>query len=331
MTSIRLYVALTACIAACHVATSILAQTPNAAGQPPVLKLTEAPVLPSPPQPQPATPQPPLAADDRPSPATMDENRHLQEAAKHLAAAERILNKKQQQLKSQLDLVKRLQAEVDRLCAGGRANQTILLHMRVMEIQVEKMRRLGVDFRTLEGLSSSELNGGAMVKLVESPAVIEGLVRALRSQKLLKVLAEPTLVTLSGRPATFHSGGEFPVLVPQSTGTVTIEYKQFGTRLDCLPILKADGRIRLELAPTVSELDTSHNVTVAGLKVPRLNTRRIDTAVEMEPGQTVVLGQLKKAIAQDQGSSGEIALVVTVTADLVDDVLQAQTAADNRR
>ena len=102
------------------------------------------------------------------------------------------------------------------------------------------------------------------------------------------------MVTTSGRPASFNVGGEFPILVPQSLGTVSIEYKSFGTQIDFLPLLLGNGNIRLEVRPRVSERDFSNSVRLPGSNqdVPALRVREVDTAVEMKPGQTLALAGL---------------------------------------
>ncbi len=115
---------------------------------------------------------------------------------------------------------------------------------------------------------------------------------ALASESLLKILASPVLVTTNGQPANLLSGGEFPILVPQSLGTVTIQWKEFGVRLTAVPILLGNGRVRLNLQPEVSQKDFSNAVSTGGLTVPGLTTRRVNTSVEMRFGETFMLGGL---------------------------------------
>jgi pilus assembly protein CpaC len=105
-------------------------------------------------------------------------------------------------------------------------------------------------------------------------------------------LSDPTLTTVSGRAASFIVGGEFPILVPQSLGTVSIQYKEFGTQLDFIPIVMGNGNIRLEVRPRVSEIDETRSITINGTTVPGLRVRQVDTGVEMRPGQTLALAGL---------------------------------------
>lgn len=105
-------------------------------------------------------------------------------------------------------------------------------------------------------------------------------------------LAEPTLVALSGETATFLAGGEFPVPIPQSLGTVTIEYKQYGVGLAFSPTVLEDGRISIRVRPEVSELSSSGSVRLNGFEIPALTTRRVETTVELGSGQSFMIGGL---------------------------------------
>jgi pilus assembly protein CpaC len=107
-------------------------------------------------------------------------------------------------------------------------------------------------------------------------------------------LAEPTLVALSGETATFLAGGEFPVPIPQSLGTVTIEYKQYGVGLAFSPTVLENGRISIRVRPEVSELSATGSVRFNGFEIPSLTTRRVETTVELGSGQSFVIGGLMR-------------------------------------
>ena len=210
---------------------------------------------------------------------------------------------------------------IDNIQVGG--VQQVLLHVQVMEVSRTKLRAFGFDWAeygsggfivqdvsqligefanataSVTGTGAATVNFG----LFDGGETFFGLIEALREYNLVKVLAEPTLVTVSGRPASFQSGGEFPILVPQSLGTVSIEYKTFGTRVDFVPIVLGNGRIRLETRPYVSEIDNARGVTVNGERIPGLRTRWVDTAVEMQAGQTLALAGLiqNRAEAKNRG------------------------------
>ncbi len=119
-----------------------------------------------------------------------------------------------------------------------------------------------------------------------------GLLQALRNENLIKVLAEPTLVTLSGKSASFISGGEQAIPVPAGLGQVGVQFEEFGTRLNFLPILLGDGKIWIEVEPEISDLNAAFGTTINGTNVPGRSTQRVHTTVMLEPGQTFVIGGL---------------------------------------
>ncbi|CAB3760614.1 type II and III secretion system protein family protein [Paraburkholderia humisilvae] len=114
----------------------------------------------------------------------------------------------------------------------------------------------------------------------------------LESNNLARVLAEPTLVALSGQSASFLAGGEIPVPVPEALGTTSIEYKPYGVGLTLTPTVLSPERIALKVAPEASQLDFVHAVTVNGISVPAITTRRADTTVELGDGESFVIGGL---------------------------------------
>ena len=114
----------------------------------------------------------------------------------------------------------------------------------------------------------------------------------LESNNLARVLAEPTLVALSGQSASFLAGGEIPVPVPQSLGTISIVYKPYGIGLTVTPTVLGPRRIALKVAPEASQLDFTHALTINGISVPAITTRRADTTVELGDGESFVIGGL---------------------------------------
>ena len=121
------------------------------------------------------------------------------------------------------------------------------------------------------------------------------MLRYLQTNNLLEVLAEPNLVTTSGKEAQLLVGGEFPVPVLQggaSAGAVTIQFRQFGIRIDFKPQMTARGSIQMTIAPEVSALDYANAVSFSGFLIPALSTRRVSTDVELMPGQSFVIAGL---------------------------------------
>ena len=195
--------------------------------------------------------------------------------------------------------------------------QQILLKTKVMEVSRTKLRQAGFDWNLdVDGQSFvvQSVNGlltGAGIPtskdtvrfgIVDGNSAFYGYIDALRRNDLIKVLAEPQLTTVSGRAAQFHSGGEFPIIVPQSLGTVSIEYRSYGTRVDFVPIVLGNGNLRLEVRPSVSEIDPSRSVVIDGTSVPALRTRWVDTGVEMKAGQTLALAGLLQTRVEARNS-----------------------------
>lgn len=198
----------------------------------------------------------------------------------------------------------------------------VMLEVRVSEISRSLLRRLGFNFNYVGGsgtnLGLSLLNrlttlpaGGFPAAGIDVSESINAIFRflsgettwtvfidALKEEGLLKVLAEPTLITLSGKTANFLAGGEFPIPVPQSSGgggtTITIEYKPFGVGLNFTPTVLSNKKINMQVTPEVSELDFSNALTMGGFVVPSITTRRVSTVIELADGQSFAIAGLLK-------------------------------------
>ena len=143
--------------------------------------------------------------------------------------------------------------------------------------------------------ASSILFSG-LTKNVSLNAVLD----ALETEGLVSVLAEPNLTAVSGQTATFLAGGEFPVPVPQDVGQIGIQFKEFGVRLAFTPIVESANKISLRVAPEVSQLSSAGAVSVQGISVPSLSTRRVETTVELGSGQSfAIAGLLQNNLSQD--------------------------------
>ena len=211
--------------------------------------------------------------------------------------------------------------------AGG---QQVMLQVRFAEVSRRATNQLGVNFAMTDGTFSAGSNigqnapsgfaptpsdanfgsdlltsSGAGVSIFGGGAVgdtaFRYFIQALRQNNLLRVLAEPNLVAISGQEASFLAGGEFPIPVPQTGAgggsTITIEYREFGVRLNMTPLVLGDGRIRLKLTPEVSDLDFSSPLTIQGSRIPIINKRTVTTTIELADGQSfAVAGLLDHAV-----------------------------------
>ena len=122
------------------------------------------------------------------------------------------------------------------------------------------------------------------------------ILKDLQQNQVLQVLAEPNITALSGETAHFLSGGEFPFPVVQGSSggltSITIQFRPFGVRLDFTPYVNSDGTIRLKVAPEVSALDYTNAVTISGYTVPAISTRRAETQIELQNGQSFAMSGL---------------------------------------
>ncbi len=225
-----------------------------------------------------------------------------------------------------------LTKEIQRLRKITGQHQQVVASVKVCELSLNKARNANIN---VEGVESKWLHangfGGALAagvfdnpgqtedarwiksgsetvqtRVLENDEALQNAVAELEKAGALIVLAESTLATVSGRPASLHVGGEFPIPVPQTNGGSTIEFKEFGTRLDLLPVVLGHGRIRLELRPRISEIDVDRSVMLGDVTVPGLRVRKVDTGVEMNVGETFVLaGLVQQRVIHKAADSGE--------------------------
>ncbi len=196
----------------------------------------------------------------------------------------------------------------------------VQLQVRVLEVQRSRLEQFGFNFLAigenyyaastpgnLVPIAGASITGGTPTAAVTQAALanpqvqfailgnsdaFQGFIEALKQESLLKIRAMPAVVTTSGRPATLHSGGEFPILVPQGIGTATIQWRTFGVQVETVPIVLGTGRVQLDIAAQVSDRDFSNSVDVEGFRVPGLTSRDVNTRVTMNFGDTLMIGGL---------------------------------------
>lgn len=201
------------------------------------------------------------------------------------------------------------------------ADPQILLKVRFASIDRTKTKQLGINFFSTGfggvigsigtgQFSSTSVNAGngaaaTTTSSTGNPTItgylpglgIGATVEALESKGVVQILAEPNLLAANGKQASFLAGGEYPFPVVQggATGsgpTVTIQFKEYGIRLNFIPTITPRGTIRLQVAPEVSALDFTNAVEISGFNVPAISARKVNTEVELGEGQSFALGGL---------------------------------------
>jgi pilus assembly protein CpaC len=204
---------------------------------------------------------------------------------------------------------------------GVRQGIEVNLHVRIAEMSRSLTRQLGINWSANGRLGQTVLSGvtgaalGSVSGLSPSVATIAGLgkssfeavIDALAQDQLIRSLAEPNLVAMSGEPASFLVGGEYPIPVSQQNNTITVEYKQYGVTLSFVATVLDDRQINLQVTPEVSELTTSGAVTLGGsnstIQIPALTVRRATTTVNLGSGQSfAIAGLLENTVSHTQNA-----------------------------
>lgn len=183
----------------------------------------------------------------------------------------------------------------------------VMLRVRVAEMSKDVSKNLGFNWQILRdaaGLTSLQFafaqvnpNSQAIANKIgftahTGPWDVNSVIDAMEDERLVKILAQPNLTALSGQTASFLVGGEFPILVPQSNTSVTVEFKTFGVSLAFQPTVLDGNRISLHVRPEVSELSDQGAVNLLGIIIPALQVRRAETTVEVGSGQSFALAGL---------------------------------------
>ncbi len=265
----------------------------------------ERPVVPlAPPSPLPA------AVEVTARPHNTDRGRelspleHLRKAIEHLEAAgfndaaaqlKQKADEQQAAASNRLKLLRTqrddLQREIRQLEKLTGEHQQIALECRIVEGDLQRLIDLDITWQGADDREAHTLDA----RFIEQPQLMsagaaKALLDELRSRELIKEFAHPSIVTTFGRPATLMSGGEFPIVLPgdAESGDVRVQWREFGTRMEAVCHVLGAGRVRIDVAPEVSERDFNQAITLAGYTIPGLNTRRLNTQLDMEIGQTMV-------------------------------------------
>jgi pilus assembly protein CpaC len=195
-------------------------------------------------------------------------------------------------------------------------SQQVMLAVRFAEVQRRLVKELGIntqvsgsDFAVsvgdalLNGFFSAAAFATGSATFGIGSVTLDFLFDALEEKGIVKTLAEPNLIALSGDTASFLAGGEFPVPVAQNTEggqtTITVEFKEFGVALAFTPTVLDDGLINVIVNPEVSRIDPTNSVTLQGFDIPGLTTRRATTTVELRDGQSFAIAGLIQSDFED--------------------------------
>ncbi|MBX3439169.1 MAG: hypothetical protein KF861_16890 [Planctomycetaceae bacterium] len=189
-----------------------------------------------------------------------------------------------------------IQSEIRKLEQLAPDSEQVHVSIMMAEVNTALVEKLGLTFH-----DASEPQTNLIERLVSAangpilPTVVpcesaESLIETLRRAGAATILSCPQIITRSGRPASINVGGEFPIPVPQRGGNMSVEWRQFGISAEVMPLILDNGRLKLDIAPEISERDFSKGVPVGGHLVPGITTRRINTQVEMDFGQTMLVG-----------------------------------------
>jgi pilus assembly protein CpaC len=146
--------------------------------------------------------------------------------------------------------------------------------------------------RTFASGTTAQPFGVAIASLLGQGFSLDAMISALEQKGLVRLLAEPNLVALSGDKASFLAGGEIPVPVVQPDGGIAVEYKRFGVELMFQPTVLSAGLINLKIEPSVSQLDYTNAVEVQGFRIPALSKRETRTVIELRDGQSFAISGL---------------------------------------
>jgi pilus assembly protein CpaC len=189
--------------------------------------------------------------------------------------------------------------------------QQVVLRVKFANVDRSQSQQLGASFFSGAFNQQTHLGTGAPITtdagktfnlgnavniFLQRPDInLAAAITALQSHRALEMLAEPNLLAISGQQASFLAGGEFPfpIVQPSSGGTaISIMWREYGVRLNFTPQVTPRGTIRLKVAPEVSSLDYTNAVTVQGVTIPGLSSRRVQTEVELESNQSFVIAGL---------------------------------------
>ncbi|WP_068874498.1 MULTISPECIES: type II and III secretion system protein family protein [unclassified Phenylobacterium] len=179
----------------------------------------------------------------------------------------------------------------------------VLLDVRIVEVSQSGLRDVAAAVRVTNGPDLTVATRGEPIGLDppfgiaaftarEGRLRLDAALQALEANGQLRVVAEPSLVALSGEIASFRAGGEFPFPVPQDLDKIAIEFKPYGAAMTVRSVIRENGTIRVALDAELSDIDPSVSLRVSGFNVPALRTRRAATVADLRDGETFMIAGL---------------------------------------
>ncbi|MBM3270006.1 MAG: pilus assembly protein N-terminal domain-containing protein [Candidatus Sericytochromatia bacterium] len=184
---------------------------------------------------------------------------------------------------------------------SSRRPESIAIRIKVLEVKRGSGGKAGIDWSDSLRIKEAPPDTPFRLGLPIRDSLLEAQLDMLIEDKKAKLLAQPTLVTMNGREATFLAGGELPIVIA-TANSISIEWKPFGVRLKVVPVLEGVDDINLTITPEVSGIDRQNEVTVGNSKIPAIATRTASTSVALKSGQSVVLAGLLKEESREVAS-----------------------------
>ncbi len=193
----------------------------------------------------------------------------------------------------------------------------VMLEVRFVEASRKAIKELGIglltsqqsglqpdpgDFLARTGISTNNPVLSGVLRGGIGGALLDARIEALEDKGIIRTLAEPNLVAMSGETASFLAGGEIPIPVPGQLGQIAIEYRKFGVGLAFSPTVLDDEIINLKVAPEVSQLDPTTAVRIAEITVPGIKVRRANTTIELRNGQSFAIAGLLQSESSNNRS-----------------------------
>jgi Flp pilus assembly secretin CpaC len=249
------------------------------------------------------------------------------------AEPETSVTDQQQLLQQKVVELDQLQADITKLREATGTPVQIRVDFQMLEVNLTKLRERGID---TDWFAKGYLNESEIQEVVDGTKLFSGddlkskqdnhgqaFINRLQQENFAKTLADPSLVVVSGQPASFHVGGEFPIPTGANAG---VGFRKVGTELIVTALALGDNQVRLEYVTRVSSIEQNHVVDIDGKQIPALQVRQLDSGCQLSFGQTVIMaGLVQKSVEAQEGPNGEaveksvdVGLMLVITPELLE-------------